>query len=149
MVLEGLNSHDVGERLRIARAAAGITQADAAAGIDVARTTLIAIEKGQRRIQPDELRRLVRLYDTSVNAVLRRESVYVDLVPRFRKLSTSTDEAAEEAARLLADLVQAEVELENLLGIKRTRTYPPERPIMPGDVRTQAENDATDIGAGR
>ena len=145
MVLEGLKSHDVGERLRIARAAAGITQADAAAGIDVARTTLIAIEKGQRRIQPDELRRLVRLYDTSVNAVLRRESVYVDLVPRFRKLSTSTDEAAEEAARLLADLVQAEVELENLLGIKRTRTYPPERPIMPGDVRTQAENDATEL----
>ena len=145
MVLEGLNSHDVGERLRIARAAAGITQADAAAGIDVARTTLIAIEKGQRRIQPDELRRLVRLYDTSVNAVLRRESVYVDLVPRFRKLSTSTDEATEEAARLLTDLIQAEVELENLLGIKRTRTYPPERPIMPGDVRTQAENDATEF----
>ena len=145
MVLEGLNSHDVGERLRIARAAAGITQADAAAGIDVARTTLIAIEKGQRRIQPDELRRLVRLYDTSVNAVLRRESVYVDLVPRFRKLSTSTDEATEEAARLLTDLIQAEVELENLLGIKRTRTYPPERPIMPGDVRTQAENDATEL----
>ena len=145
MVLEGLKSHDVGERLRIARVAAGITQADAAAGIDVARTTLIAIEKGQRRIQPDELRRLVRLYDTSVNAVLRRESVYVDLVPRFRKLSTSTDEATEEAARLLADLIQAEVELENLLGIKRTRTYPPERPIMPGDVRTQAENDATEL----
>ena len=145
MVLEGLKSHDVGERLRIARAAAGITQADAAAGIDVARTTLIAIEKGQRRIQPDELRRLVRLYDTSVNAVLRRESVYVDLVPRFRKLSTSTDEATEEAARLLTDLIQAEVELENLLGIKRTRTYPPERPIMPGDVRTQAENDATEL----
>ena len=145
MVLEGLNSHDVGERLRIARAAAGITQADAAAGIDVARTTLVAIEKGQRRIQPDELRRLVRLYDTSVNAVLRRESVYVDLVPRFRKLSTSTDEATEEAARLLTDLIQAEVELENLLGIKRTRTYPPERPIMPGDVRTQAENDATEF----
>ena len=145
MVMEGLKSHDVGERLRIARVAAGITQADAAAGIDVARTTLIAIEKGQRRIQPDELRRLVRLYDTSVNAVLRRESVYVDLVPRFRKLSTSTDEATEEAARLLADLIQAEVELENLLGIKRKRTYPPERPIMPGDVRTQAENDATEL----
>ena len=145
MVLEGLKSHAIGERLRIARVAAGITQADAAAGINVARTTLIAIEKGQRRIQPDELRRLVRLYDTSVNAVLRRESVYVDLVPRFRKLSTSTDEATEEAARLLADLVQAEVELENLLGIKRTRTYPPERPIMPGDVRTQAENDATEL----
>ena len=145
MALEELNSQDVGERLRIAREEAGITQADAAAGIDVARTTLVAIEKGQRRIRPDELQRLARLYDTSVNALLRRESVYVDLVPRFRKLSTSTDEAAEAAARLLADLVRAEVELENVLGIKRTRNYPPERPIMPGDVRAQAENDATEL----
>ena len=145
MALVELNSHDVGERLRIARDAAGITQADAAVGIDIARTTLVAIEKGQRRIRPYELQRLARFYDTSVNALLRRESVYVDLVPRFRKLSTSTDEAANTAARLLADLVRAEVELENLLGVKRTRNYPPERAIMPGDVRAQAENDATEL----
>ena len=37
------------------------------------------------------------------------------------------------------------MELENLLGIERTRNYPPERPIMPGDVRAQAENDATEL----
>ena len=145
MAREELNTQDVGNRLRIAREATGITQADAAAGIDVARTTLVAIEKGQRRIRSDELQRLARLYDTSVNALLRRESVYVDLVPRFRKLGTSTDAAADAAARLLADLVRAEVELENVLGIKRARSYPPERPIMPGDVRAQAENDATEL----
>ena len=145
MSLEGMNGVDIGERLRVAREDAGITQAQAAAGIDVARTTLVAIEKGQRRVRMDELQRLARLYNTSVNALLRRESVYVDLVPRFRKLSTSTDEAADAAARLLADLVRAEVELEDLLGIKRTRNYPPERPIMPGDVRAQAESDATEL----
>lgn len=145
MVLEELTTQDVGDRLRIAREEVGITQAAAAAGIDVARTTLVAIEKGQRRIRPDELQRLARLYATSVNALLRREAVYVDLVPRFRKLGTSTDEAADAAARLLAYLVRAEVELENLLGIKRTRNYPPERPLMPGDVRAQAENDAMEL----
>ena len=145
MALDELNAHDVGERLRIAREAGGITQADAATRIGVARTTLLAIEKGQRRIQPDELQGLCRLYSTSVNAVLRREAVYVDLVPRFRRLITSTDKAADAAARLLGDLVRAEVELENLLGIKRTRNYPPERSVMPGDVRVQAENDATEL----
>ena len=145
MALEELNSHDVGERLRIAREAVGITQAEAAIRVDVARTTLLAIEKGQRRIRPDELQRLARLYDTSVNAVLRRESVYVDLVPRFRRLGASTDEAAETAAHSLADLVRAEVELENLLGITRTCNYPPERHIMSGDVRAQAETDATEL----
>ncbi|MCY4462166.1 MAG: XRE family transcriptional regulator [Albidovulum sp.] len=145
MAREEPNTQDVGNRLRIAREATGITQADAAAGIDVARTTLLAIEKGQRRIRPEELQRLARLYATSVNALLRRESVYVDLVPRFRKLGTSTNVAEDAAARLLANLVRAEVELENVLGIKRARSYPPERPIMPGDVRAQAENDATEL----
>ena len=91
MSLEELNSVDVGERLRIARESAGITQANAAASIDVARTTLVAIEKGQRRVRTDELQRLARQYSTSVNALLRHESVYVDLVPRFRKLGISSD----------------------------------------------------------
>ena len=145
MWLDELSTADVGERLRIARDAAGITQANAARGIDIARTTLVAIEKGKRRIRHDELQRLARLYHTSVNAVLRRESVFVDFVPRFRKLNSTTDNAAVSAARLLSNLVRAEVELENLLGIKRIPNYPPERPILPGDVHAQAESDATEL----
>ena len=54
MALGDLNSVDVGERLRSARETAGITQAYAAESIDVARTTLIAVEKGQRRIRQEQ-----------------------------------------------------------------------------------------------
>ncbi len=145
MSLEKLNSVEVGERLRIARETADITQADAATDIDVARTTLVAIEKGQRRIRIDELQRLARLYDMSINALLRRESVHVDLVPRFRKLQKSAEDASTAAAQLLSNLARAEVELENLLGISRTRNYPPERPLLPGNVRAQAEGDALEF----
>ncbi len=145
MSLEELPAPNVGARLRIARETAGLTQADAASSIDVARTTLVAIEKGQRRIRTDELQKLARRYRTSVNALLRHESVSIDLVPRFRRLSTVSDHATDSAARLLTDLVQAEVELENTLGITRTRNDPPERPLMPGDVRTQAETNATEL----
>ena len=74
----------------------------------VARTTLVAMEQGRRRVRIDELQQLARLYGTSVNAVLRREAVHVDFVPRFRKLVTANDESAERAARLLTDLVRAE-----------------------------------------
>ena len=74
MSIDELNSVEVGERLRVAREAAGITQAAAAIDINVARTTLIAIEKGQRRVRIDELKKLARLYAMSVNALLRRES---------------------------------------------------------------------------
>lgn len=142
---EALNPVDVGRRLRIARETAGLTQERAAASIEVARTTLVAMEKGQRVVRAAELLPLARLYGTSVNALLRQESVYVDLVPRFRKLPECKDEAADNAARLLADLVRAEVELENMLGITHHRDYPPERPLLPGDVHTQANSDATEL----
>ena len=145
MSQEEIDSVDVGRRLRIARETAGMTQSDAAANIDVARTTLVAIEKGQRVVRTAELLPLARLYGTSVNSLLRHESVYVDLVPRFRKLPDCKDGSSAKAARLLADLVQAEVELENLLGITHPRNYPPQRPLVQGDVRAQAENDATEL----
>jgi Zn-dependent peptidase ImmA (M78 family)/DNA-binding XRE family transcriptional regulator len=143
---EQLSAAEIGERLRIAREEAKKTQADAAEAIDVARTTLVAIEQGQRRARLGELQKLAKLYDTSINALLRREAIYVDLSPRFRKLGTGHNTTAEdEAVQLLADLAKAEVELENLLGVKRVRNYPPERPLLPGDVRAQAEQDAQEL----
>ena len=135
---------ETGERLRLAREGAKITQAAAAQAIGVSRTTIVAMEQGERRARISELQQLARLYGTSVNALLRQESVHVDLVPRFRRM-VGSDEGAAEAAELLADLAKAEVELENLLGIKRVRNYPPERALLPGDVKAQAEHDATEL----
>ncbi len=143
--LDKLKPHDVGERLRIAREATKLTQQQAADAISVARTTLVAIEQGQRKVKLNEVRALARIYRTSVNALLRVEAVHADLMPRFRKLTSSFPLAVDEAARLLNDLARAEVELENLLGVQRVRNYPPERTILPGDVRIQAEQDALDL----
>jgi Zn-dependent peptidase ImmA (M78 family)/DNA-binding XRE family transcriptional regulator len=143
--LEQVAPRDVGDRLRAAREGANVKQADAAAAIGVARTTIVAIEKGERRVRIAELRKLAGLYGTSVNALLRQEAVHVDLLPRFRKLDAAEDKAVDEAAELLASLVQAEVELETLLGARRARDYPPERPILKGDVRAQAEQDAAEL----
>ena len=143
--LKNLNPADVGERIRLARVAAGITQADAALNIGAARTTLIAMEKGQRRIRIRELQKLAKLYNTSVNSLLRHEAVHIDLVPSFRKQIGSSDDALNYATLLLEHLVKAEVELENILGIKRNRNYPPERPLLSGDVRIQAENNVSEL----
>lgn len=143
--LEEMNSKEVGDRLRSAREAAGMNQAAAAGKVDIARTTLIAIEKGERRVRIGELQQLAKTYGTSVNALLRQEALSVDLAPRFRRLSSGNDEATNEASALLAELATAEVEMENLLGVKRKREYPPERPLLRGDVRVQAEQDALDL----
>lgn len=141
---EALSPQEVGERLRIAREAAKVTQAAAALALDVARTTVVAIEQGQRRARLGELQRLAALYGVSLNALLRREAVQVDLKPRFRRMGEQ-DDGVEGAVALLTTLVQAELELEDLLGVRRSRNDPPERPLMPGDVVLQAEHDAAEL----
>lgn len=134
----------LGERLKLARDAAKITQAQAAGAIDAVRTTLVAIEQGVRRPRLEELQTLAGLYGTSVNALLRKESANIDLRPRFRR-TVGTGSPVESASALLTDLVKAEVELENLLGVTRSRAEPPERPILPGNVLAQAEEDAFEL----
>lgn len=145
MIGERVTDAELGERLRLARESAKLTQAGVAELIGAVRTTIIAIEQGKRRVQTDELQKLATAYGTSANALLRQEAVHLDMVPRFRKLPESGDDAVDRATRLLNDLVRAEVELENALGVRRTRNYPPERPILPGEIRTQAEQDAQEL----
>ena len=137
---ERLSDAEIGERLRLARESAKFTQASAADAIKVARTTIVAIEQGQRRVRMDELQKLATIYGTSANAILRREAVHLDMIPHFRKLPQSENGAIESAARLLNDLVRAEVELENALGVNRTRNYPPSGPscqVMSGRRRSK------------
>ncbi len=141
---EALSPEEIGERLRVAREAAKVTQAAAASALEVARTTVVAIEQGQRRAKLEELQRLASLYGVSLNALLRREAVRVDLKPRFRRMGEQ-DDGVEGAVALLTTLVQAELELEDLLGVQRSRNDPPERPLMPGDLVLQAEHDAAEL----
>lgn len=143
--LEARDPRELGERLRTARSKAGLTQEDAAQTLDVARTTVVALEKGQRRVRPEEVRALAELYGLSVNALLRPGSVHVDVTPRFRAAPGTLLEPAAEAVRLLNDLAAAEVELERLVGQPLRPNYPPERPILPGDIREQAEDAAAEL----
>jgi len=139
-----LSAEALGEVLRTARENAKFTQAAAALALNVARTTLVAIEQGQRRPRIEELQKLASLYGTSLNALLRQDSAKVDLRPRFRQAG-GQEHGIEEAVALLNNLVQAELELENLLGIKRVRLDPPEHPLLPGHVALQAEQDAWEL----
>ena len=141
-VLENRSAKDIGERLRAARSNAGLTQQKAADDLNLARTTLIAIEKGERRVRADEFRAMVSLYGISVNTFFQSECGAVEFVPRFRALSGVSDQAATDAARLLSDLAIAEFELERILGMPLRRDYPPERRIGAGDIREQAEDAA-------
>ena len=140
-----ISAHEMGRRLRLARENAGIKQEDAAHILQLSRPTLVSIEKGSRRIRIQELQKLAGFYGVSVNSILRREAVHTDLIPRYRKLIDSEDKYADEAINILNDLVRAEIELENILGIKHVRNYPPEKGINKGDVHKLAEDHAQEL----
>ncbi|WP_096701235.1 XRE family transcriptional regulator [Magnetospirillum sp. 15-1] len=143
--LNELSAQEIGRRLRLARENAGIRQDDAALVIGMSRPTLVSIEKGVRRVRIQEIQMLAHYYGVSVNALLRREAVHTDLMPRFRKLKETEDTHTTEAIRLLNDLIKADVEMENMLGIERRRNYPPERGINEGDVLALAERHAKEL----
>ena len=140
--LNEISAQELGKRLKLARKNANLKQEEAALLIDVSRPTLVSIEQGGRPIRIQELQILARSYGTSVNGLLRRDAVHTDLLPRFRKMRDNEDNYTIEGAELLSTLVKADVELENILGIKRVRNYPPERGISQGDVVVLAEKHA-------
>lgn len=144
-VLDRHDPRDLGERLRAARGKAGLTQEQAAEVVHLARTTIVAVEKGQRRVKPDELRAMAEAYGLSMNALLRPSAIHVDMMPRFRARGGGNADAALDAAKLLNDLAAAEVELEQLLQQPLQQNYPPELPILPGDIREQAEDAAMQL----
>lgn len=139
--LDELTASEIGERLRVTRIAAGKNQDDAANKIGVSRPTIVAIEKGQRKVKQDELEQLAQLYQVSLNRLLARDTVHVDLRGRFRRIGTD-DVAASAALATLNQLASASVELEQMLGINFAPNYPPEQPITGGSVERQGEDAA-------
>src|SRR5437868_438622 len=139
--LDELTASEIGERLRAARVAANKNQDESANVLDVSRPTIVAIEKGQRKVKQEELERLARLYRVSLNRLLAKETVHVDLRGRFRRVDTD-DVAASAALAALNQLASASVELEKILGINFAPSYPPEQPITSGSVERQGEEAA-------
>ncbi len=79
-----ISSQRLGERLADARKRAKLNQADVADAVGVARTTLVAIEKGERRPSNTELLRLAEVLKTSIHDLLRETLVRTEISPRFR-----------------------------------------------------------------
>ena len=153
-ILNCLSPAEVGRRLRVARENAGMRIEESAEAIGSSLEAYASIENGMQLVQFDKLLALTKLYRVSVNGLMRPEAVHVNLIPRFRRLNGSQSDAVIEAAKLLNYLVRAEVELENILAIKRTTRYPEEKDISVGDVELLGNQHARelrkwlDIGSG-
>src|SRR4051794_1186765 len=126
-ILQSTSPRELGRRLQEARKARGRTQQDAAERLGVARTTITAIEKGERRIQPTELMQLATFYGRTIGELLRHgeptEAFAVQLratLPSGVPLDAEIAPFSWEFQRLCEDYL----ELERLCGAPLRRRYP-------------------------
>ena len=149
--IDGLDPQGVGIRLREARKARRLTQGQAARSLGVARTTLTAIEKGQRPIRPDELIKLSDLYGRQVSYFLRATPGTGSVRAQLSAIPAASlaPEATDEFSKLCDDYAF----LEGVNGVHSTpkvQTYevthlPPDRA---GELLAAAERSRLVLGDG-
>ena len=129
-VLETLDPTVIGVRLTEARKARGLTQQQVADELGVARTTLTAMEAGERRPRAAELVQLATLYGRNLGELVRaaRKPPTADLVVQFRTARTPAgserDAALDGDIQVFQQLCADFLELEELLSAPLLRRYP-------------------------
>ena len=156
-VLKKLDLRALGDQLKEARRARGLTQEAVAKQLGILRTTLVAIEKGTRRILPVELIELTKTYGRPISEFLAQRANKQPFVPQFRLPPSQTSVTEVEliaAAVELEALARDYVELEELCGPATRPNYlPPQALDVPGVTPEQrgeevAANERTRLGLG-
>lgn len=119
----------IGVRLSEARRARGMTQQQAADALGVARTTLTAMEKGDRRPRAVELLRLAELYGRQVGELTRplpprRPEGFVVQFRAARGADAADNPAVAEDISAFQSLCEDYAELERLTGNPLPQRYP-------------------------
>lgn len=138
-----ISSQQLGERIADARKRAKFTQAEVADRMGVARTTLVAIEKGERRPSNTELVGLAEIVRTSVHELVRETLVRTEISPRFRAgfgVDRKSSPIAEAVERLRV-LGSQYAELERLNGLRRVPARLESLQTYRIEARTQAPLD--------
>ena len=144
-VLDSIDPRRLGDLLQQARKKMGMTQADAARVIDAARTTLVAIEKGERRLKPNELIQLARAYGRSVSDFVRPTPAIEPFEVQFRAVFQRQEQEELQINPVIEhfeQLCRNYLELEQIMDAPMTRTYPPEYRCNTLPLEAAAENIA-------
>ena len=121
----------LGRRLQEARKARGLTQQEVADSLGFARTTVTALEKGERRTRPNELIQMARLYGRPVGDFVGAKDPVSDFTVQFRAAVSNLDsQQAQDELRLAVETFQRLCEdylkLEKLNEAPLSHSYPPQ-----------------------
>ena len=130
-VMETIDPRVLGQRLQEARKARNLTQQDVAESLSVARTTITALEKGERRPRPDELIQMARLYGRPVSDFVGSKEPIADFAVQFRTAvsnaaSPGAQQELEQAVQEFQRLCEDYRYLEHLSGASLRQNYPPQ-----------------------
>lgn len=142
---DSLDPRALGAELQKARKRRGLTQAEAAEIIDVARTTMTAIEKGARRIRADELIKLARAYGREVSELVRSRPQIEPFQVQFRgpvHRLKEPEAGIDEYIDRLEDLCRNYLELEEIVGAPLAPEYPAPYDITGLETEAAAEDVA-------
>lgn len=145
-ILDTIDARQLGRELKYAREQRGLKQADAAKIINVARTTLTAIEKGERKIRVEELIELARAYGRQVSDFVRQRPTIASFQVQYRGPVKPVDVDQEKIAKAqheLEELCRNYLELEEITGMSLVTNYPPEYKISGLEAAPAAEDVAT------
>ncbi|HVA63842.1 MAG TPA: XRE family transcriptional regulator [Terriglobales bacterium] len=134
----------LGQRLQEARRAAALTQSQVAERMGMARTTIVAIEKGERHVRSSELVALAEICRRPVSEFVNPRAPIDTFVPQFR--ATYLDDEVpmlDAAVSELNDRARDYVELERMLGEPPPSYPPPPYPADPSDPERAAEAAAS------
>lgn len=140
-----LDLKQIGSRLSDARRSARMTQQEAADKLELSRTTVVAIEKGERKTTPHELVAFAKAYRRSVSDIVGRPIVSESFVPQFRSSPGASEREDEVAplAQTLQSLCEDFAALEKMCAMPLMRSYPNEYETSGGIPDQVAEDVAT------
>ena len=147
-VIDTIDPRVLGRRLQEARKTRGVTQQDVAESLAVARTTVTALEKGERRPRPDELIYLARLYGRPVGDFVGSREPVADFTVQFRTAigSAASPDVQQELGQAIQEfqsLCEDYLYLDNLAEAPLRRSYPSQYSIA----GTAPEDAAEDVAS--
>lgn len=141
-VLDNIDLRQLGEILQQARNKCGMTQADAAKVINAARTTMVAIEKGNRRLKATELIKLARAYGRSVSDFVRPGPVVQPFQVQFRAAYRQNEVEKSQIESVIEQweqLCRHYLELEEIMKAPLPQNYPREYKVSGMPIERAAE----------
>jgi len=153
--------HDIdpkllGARIRDAREGRGLTQQQMAERLGLSRTTVVALEKGERRLKPAELVEIAAVLGRNVSEILPSRVSAAESGAQLRGSLSALAPAGELAAAVdeLQRLCEEYLKLEEICAAPLRRRYPAEYEIQASDPNLAAEDVAAserrrlDLGEG-